>query len=176
MATTSDERLLSGLMEVTVFGRDAAEAEEGFVGVAVGGGGGDGRPNAAARPRGATWQAQRGARALSHEAVDGQSARRLQPPNGSRSQWPEATVDAGRADVVTTSLQRTLDLTDLNAGLRAHAGVLREHRRAGPAGSVGPARDHHGRDKDCRNGGDEARPDCQGGHFDSHEISLLKRL
>ena len=33
MATTSDERLLSGLMVVTVFGRVASEAMEGFVGV-----------------------------------------------------------------------------------------------------------------------------------------------
>ena len=128
------------------------------------------------RPRGATWQAQRGARALSHEAVDGQAARRLQPPNGSRRQRPEAPVDARRADVVTTSLQRSLHPTDLNAGLRAHAGALREHRRGGPAGRVGPARHHHGRDEDGCNGGDEARPDCQGGHLDSHELSLLKRL
>ena len=174
----SDERLSSGLMVVTLFGRVASEATEGPAGV-------DPRAGlAVARARErrfadeATrrWQAQRGARALPHEAVDGQSARRLQPPNGSRGQRPEATVDARRADVVATTLQRPLHATDLNTGLRAHAGALREHRRGGHVGRVGPARHHHGHGEDGCNGGDEARPDCQGGQLDSHELSLLKRL
>ena len=139
----SDERLLSGLMVVMVFGRVASEAMEGFAGVDPCAGLAVAARRACERRRAAeaapTWQAQRGARALPHEAVDGQSARRLQPPNGSRRQRPEATVDARRADVVATTLQRPLHPTDLNTGLRAHADALREHRRGGPAGRVGPA-------------------------------------
>ena len=128
------------------------------------------------RRGGPTRQAQRGARAPPHEAVDGQSARRLQPPNGSRRQRPEAPVGTRRADVVTTTLQRPLHPTDLNTGLRAHADALREHRRGGPAGRIGPARHHRGHGEDGCNGGDETRPDGQGGQLDSHELSLLKRL
>ena len=163
-----------------VFGRVASAAIEGPCRLRPARGA-HRRPARGARapPRrrgGPTWQAQRGARALPHEAVDGQSARRLQPPNGSRRQRPEAPVGTRRTDVVTTTLQCSLHPTDLNTGLRAHADALREHRRGRPVGRVGPARHHRGHGEDGCNGGDDARPDCQGGQLDSHELSLLKRL
>jgi hypothetical protein len=172
VATTSDERLLLGLMLVTVLGRVAPKRWGPPVRPARG----------ARRRRAGRASAPPPRRDLAKAGVRFPRGRRRparQPPAAAERQppsRPEAAVDARRADVVTTTLQRSLDLTDLDAGLRAHADALRKHRRAGPAGSVGPARDRHGRDEDCRNGGDEVRPDCQGGQLDSHELSLLKRL
>ena len=65
---------------------------------------------------GATRQAQRGARALPHDAVDSQSARACSRRTAAAVSGPKRPSTPAIADVVTTTLQRSLHLADLALG------------------------------------------------------------